>query len=177
MLQRHQRHHVAVRRQVGAGIEERLQVRHILAAFDRRHALARCPWHYRVAHVHLVAGSAGDVPAAPPLFQGAAMVSDKAARLRDRHAVPIWKNRPNHQARHSQRRAGLVALETGIAPFELRMSGRILIERVEANALLRVERREFQDITRAHETNSDVIAEIEGARRARRNARGLETGF
>ena len=43
MLQRHQRHDVAVRRQIGAGIEERLQVRHILAAFGRRHASPVAP--------------------------------------------------------------------------------------------------------------------------------------
>src|SRR6185437_4120077 len=105
------------------------------------------------------------------------MIRDKAAGACDWHAVSIWKNRANHQARDSERGARLVALEARVAALEPRMGDGLLIERVETNGLLRIYRGELEDLAGTHETDRYVIAEVERARRMRSNERGLKTGF
>ena len=77
--------------------------------------------HEDVPHVPLRSVRAGHVPTAPALRERAAMVCDKPARVKQRHARPLHVNRPHHQTRDAERSARGVALQALVAPVDTRL--------------------------------------------------------
>ena len=154
------------------------QVRHIRPGLDvhlvRLLAVAR----HDVAQVPLAAVRARDVPSAPSFLEGTAVVGPKRARAEMRQAAGRTEDRPHQQAGHVAGVGRGVAAEAVAAiADELGLVLRLLCQRVEDCALLRIDRGHFQDLAALHPADVDVVVEVQAPRRLGRNALTLEAGL
>ena len=178
VLQRHQGDDIGMRRQICAGIEEGFEARNVRGAFgNRKPVVVFRIAEDGVAHVNLHAGCAFDIPSAPAVLQGAAMVADETALTHYRHPGAVGRDGTNDESGNAHGCARLVALQADIAAVETGMRSAALIERVKHDALLRVERGEFEDVGGAHKANGNVVFEVQRAGGPRGDLRRLETGF
>ncbi len=69
-----------------------------------------------------------------------------------------------------------MAAQTIVAAGEFRPIGFLGVQAVENRALLGIDGRQLQHLAILHKTNGGVVVEINGARRARRDVRGLNAG-
>ena len=82
-----------------------------------------------------------------------------------------------HQPGHAQRVPRQVAGQALFVARQLGLSRRLLVERVEADALHRVERRDLQHVGVLHPAHRDGVVEVDRARALRRDPAGLEAGL
>ena len=85
--------------------------------------------------------------------------------------------RADHQAWHAQCLPTLMALQADFTASERRLSGLAGVQGVENHALLRIERRHLHHFTVLHESNGDIVVEINGPGRLRGYQRRLKAGL
>src|SRR5580765_7955948 len=71
-------------------------------------------------------------------------------------------HRADKQSGNTERDRALMAAQTSVAPGERRLGG--VYQHVELDALLRVERRDFENVAVTHEPDRDVVIEVHRAR-------------
>ena len=167
VFEQHQRDHVAVRRGKSAKIEDTLQrVEHARTqrGAGRRPERLR---HLGVAQMK-AARPTGDVPPAPSLGNGRAVVGWKARCV----GVLVLRDRLRRERQHARDVLRVLRQMAGQAAGlagELRLRGLTLIERVEDDALLRVVRGQLQRVGAPHPSDGDRVVEEERARIFRRD--------
>src|SRR3954470_8786262 len=104
-------------------------------------------------------GSTGHEPAAPSLRERRSMIADQARGVR--LVVGHRKGAERLEAGHAEGFPDLMTEQTAVVARELGFVGRLLRERVEDDALLRIEGGEFEGGSAAHPSDCQVIIEVE----------------
>ena len=151
---------VAVGAEVGSGVEFGSEAGEVLCAFLFQLIGVIAIADEGVAHVELGAVFAGDVPAAPAFFHGAAVVGDEGAGLEDGHAGGLGIDGADDDAGDSEGAAGLVALEAGVAAVEAGFGDVFNVEGVEDDSLFGIEGGEFEDVSATDPTDGDFVVEV-----------------
>src|SRR5262249_13984887 len=118
---------------------------------------------------------AGDVPAAEALLPRRRLIDDVRAARKDHLALSVRVDRTHHVTRHALRPRITVTEQTGVHLAReawLLLVG--LAQHVEDAAQLRVGGGDLQHVAVVAVADVNVVVEVDGARRARRDASALQ---
>ena len=168
MLQHHQRDDVAMRRQILRRVEAAVEARLIQPRRVIDLVAIEPPANDQIAEVLLIAVRAGDVPAAPALFERRGLIDAIRARGEDRQPAAS-----ENTERTTWPGTSFVCDE----PWQIRQlsvcrrkfgaSDAVLIERVKDRAELRIDGRNFQHVALLAEADINIVVEIQRPRRVR----------
>ena len=186
MHEHHQRHDVALGRQIRRGIElaREIRARALGGHVDLRAIallvgdLVRELGRIHVAGVRSRARRAGHIPSAEALSQRRGVGRAAVMHTHDRVTVPVGDRRNHHEARHAARgRAGLVAHETGGRLAREHWTGaRLLTQRVENGTAHWIDGGDLEERAFLHVADVHVVVEVDRAGRPRRDLVRLQTG-
>src|SRR2546430_12261197 len=108
-------------------------------------------------------GAAGDVPAAPSVFQRRSMIQQVRAELIYRSATGCRINAADQHSRNIQTVTRQMTCETLVAPDDEWLITRLLEQHIKTHPLFRILRGQLNEPA-AHETHGNRIVEIKSSR-------------